>query len=52
MPQNFEFGSFSLDLAEHQLRRDGQPVPLTPRVFDFLKVLVENAGHLIERNGC
>jgi Tol biopolymer transport system component/DNA-binding winged helix-turn-helix (wHTH) protein len=49
MPQNFEFGSFSLDLAEHQLRRDGQPVPLTPRVFDLLRVLVENAGHLIEK---
>jgi Tol biopolymer transport system component/DNA-binding winged helix-turn-helix (wHTH) protein len=45
-----EFGKFSLNLAEHQLFRDGQPVPLTPRMFDLLRVLVENAGHLVEKD--
>ena len=44
------FGNFSLDLAEHQLLRDGQPVPLTPEMFDLLRVLVENAGHLVEKD--
>jgi Tol biopolymer transport system component/DNA-binding winged helix-turn-helix (wHTH) protein len=51
MPQSIrEFGRFSLDLAEHRLSRDGQPVPLTPRMFDLLRVLVENAGHLVEKD--
>ena len=45
-----QFGKFSLNLAEHQLFRDGHPVPLTPRVFDLLRVLVENAGHLVEKD--
>ena len=45
-----EFGKFSLNPAEHQLFRDGQPVPLTPRMFDLLRVLVENAGHLVEKD--
>jgi Tol biopolymer transport system component/DNA-binding winged helix-turn-helix (wHTH) protein len=45
----FEFGSFSLDPAEHRLLSNGQPVALTPRVFDLLRVLVENAGHLVEK---
>jgi Tol biopolymer transport system component/DNA-binding winged helix-turn-helix (wHTH) protein len=51
MPQStLEFERFSLNLAEHRLLRDGQPVPLTPKVFDLLRVLVENAGHLVEKN--
>lgn len=50
MPQSIrEFGRFSLDLAEHLLLRDGRPVPLTPRVFDLLRVLVLHAGHLVEK---
>jgi DNA-binding winged helix-turn-helix (wHTH) protein len=50
MPQSTcEFGRFSLNLDEQRLLRDGQPVPLTPRVFDLLRVLVGNAGHLIEK---
>jgi Tol biopolymer transport system component/DNA-binding winged helix-turn-helix (wHTH) protein len=44
-----DFGRFSLDLTEHRLLRDGLQVPLTPRVFDLLRVLVENAGHLVEK---
>jgi Tol biopolymer transport system component len=50
MPPKLKFGSFSLDAAEHRLLRDGQPVLLTPRVFDVLRVLVENAGHLVEKD--
>ena len=29
---------------------DGKPVPLTPKVFDTLKILIENAGRLLERD--
>src|SRR2546426_9398910 len=46
----YEFGPFRLDPAEHTLLREGQTVPLTPKVFDILKVLVENHGHLFEKD--
>jgi Tol biopolymer transport system component/DNA-binding winged helix-turn-helix (wHTH) protein len=51
-PENgasFEFGPFRLDLAEHTLLREGQPVPLTPKNFAVLRVLVQNSGHLVEK---
>ncbi len=46
---SYEFGPFRLDLAEHRVTHDGQVVPLTPKVFEVLRVLVENAGHLVEK---
>ena len=46
----FEFGPFSLDADEHTLRRDGQPVPLRPKVFDILLILVERCGHLVGKD--
>src|SRR5918993_506380 len=45
--QLYEFGPFLLDPAERVLTRGGQPVPLTPKVFDLLVVLVESGGHLL-----
>ena len=46
----YEFGPFRLIPEERQLLRDNQPVPLTPKCFDLLVVLVENTGHLIEKD--
>ena len=46
----YEFGPFRLNLAEHQLSRDGRAVPLTPKVFDTLRILVENSGHMLEKD--
>ena len=46
----YEFGPFRLVPAEKQILRDGDPVPLTPKSFDLLVVLVENAGHLVEKS--
>jgi Tol biopolymer transport system component/DNA-binding winged helix-turn-helix (wHTH) protein len=43
----YGFGPFLLDPAERVLTRDGRPVPLTPKAFDLLAVLVENGGHLL-----
>ena len=43
----YEFGPFLLDPAERVLMREGRPVPLTPKVFDLLVVLVENGGRLL-----
>jgi TolB-like protein/DNA-binding winged helix-turn-helix (wHTH) protein len=30
--------------------RDGSAVPLTPKVFDILRILVENSGHMLEKD--
>src|SRR5688572_24556529 len=46
---SFEFGPFRLDCAEHALSRDGRRLPLTPKVYDVLQLLVENAGYLVEK---
>ena len=45
----FEFGPFRMDLAEHVLFRHGHPVPLTPKMFELLRALVEHAGHLVQK---
>lgn len=45
----YRFGKFCLDVAEHRLLHRGETVSLAPRVFDTLLLLVENPGHLIEK---
>ena len=45
-----EFGAFRLQTSERRLLRDGEPVPLTPKVFDTLVFLLENAGHLVSKD--
>jgi eukaryotic-like serine/threonine-protein kinase len=44
-----EFGPFSIDVEERVLRRDGRPVPLTPKAFDVLAALVQQPGRLISK---
>jgi TolB-like protein/DNA-binding winged helix-turn-helix (wHTH) protein/Tfp pilus assembly protein PilF len=46
----FEFGSFRLNPAERLLLRDQAPIHLPPKAFDALLVLVENQGHLLEKD--
>jgi Tol biopolymer transport system component/DNA-binding winged helix-turn-helix (wHTH) protein len=46
----YEFGPFRLDPAERLLLREGQPVPLTPKVFDTLLTLVQSHGRLVEKD--
>ena len=46
----FEFGRFRLDRTERFLFQDGAAVPLSPRLFDTLLVLVENRGHVVPKN--
>ncbi len=40
----YEFGPFRLCPAENLLTRDGEPVPLAPKVFETLLVLVRHSG--------
>ena len=44
-----EFGPFRLEPAERRLLRDGQQVPLPPKAFDVLVVLVSRADHLVSK---
>ncbi len=46
----FEFGAFRLDASERLLLHQGKTVSLTPKAFDMLVTLVENSGHLVEKN--
>jgi DNA-binding winged helix-turn-helix (wHTH) protein len=46
----FEFDSFRLDPAERLLLRDGKPVPLEPKVFETLLVLIRRGGRLVEKD--
>src|SRR5262245_39603077 len=47
--QYYEFGPFRLNAAEYVLARDGKVIPLTPKVFQTLVVLVENSGHVVDK---
>jgi DNA-binding winged helix-turn-helix (wHTH) protein len=46
----YEFEPFRLDVAERLLLRDGKVIPLQPKVFDLLLVLVEHNGHLLVKD--
>ena len=45
----YEFGPFQLDPAERRLLQDGKPVPLTPKAFQTLLVLVENQSRVVDK---
>jgi DNA-binding winged helix-turn-helix (wHTH) protein/TolB-like protein/Tfp pilus assembly protein PilF len=45
----YEFGDFQLEPAERLLRCSGNVVPLPPKAFDLLVVLIEESGHLITK---
>lgn len=47
---SYEFGPYRLDVAERQLLRSGSSLPLAPKVFDTLVVLVENHGKLLTKD--
>src|SRR5438874_8690032 len=48
--QLYEFGDWRLDPTERTLVLGGEAVALTPKVFDTLVVLVENAGRLVTKD--
>jgi len=47
---SYEFGPFRVDTRERQLLRDGRVVPLRPKVFDVLLILVQNSGHVVSKD--
>jgi TolB-like protein len=48
-PFAYKFGGFSLLPADKQLLHNGQPVPLAPKAFDTLLLLVESGGRLVAK---
>jgi TolB-like protein/tetratricopeptide (TPR) repeat protein len=46
----YGFGPFLLDVADRSLKREGLPIALTPKHFDLLVVLVEEAGRLVGKD--
>jgi len=46
----YRFGSFRLDPAKRVLLRSQKPVPLMPKAFDTLLVLVENRDHTVGKD--
>src|ERR1700733_15988095 len=48
-PSAYEFGPFVLDTLQHALLKDGKPVPLTPKTYDALLVLVRNSGRMLSK---
>lgn len=47
MSAAFEFGPFRLEVGERRLLKDGSAVPLPPKAFDTLLLLIQNSGHLV-----
>jgi len=45
----YQFGPFRLDIPERRLSRGCDVIPLRLKVFDTLRVLVENAGRLVTK---
>ena len=45
----YRFGPFHLDVRERRLSRGSDVIPLRLKVFDTLRVLVENAGRLVTK---
>lgn len=47
----YEFGGFRLDPQQRRLvGRDGQPIPISPRVLDTLLFFVERRGELLDKH--
>ena len=45
----YRFGDFELDVSERTLTKSDTPIQLAPRVFDTMRMLVENAGHVLSK---
>jgi DNA-binding response OmpR family regulator len=49
-PASVTVGDLTVDLAGHRLLRNGEPVPLKPKVFELLAFLVRHPGQVLSRD--
>lgn len=47
--KDYAFGPFLLKLEDRQLLLDGREIPLTPKAFETLSVLVASHGHMVSK---
>jgi DNA-binding winged helix-turn-helix (wHTH) protein/TolB-like protein/Tfp pilus assembly protein PilF len=45
----YEFGPFRLDTAERQLWRDDEEIPLTPKAYAVLNLLIRHSGRTLSK---
>ena len=45
----YEFEGFRVDPVRRRIVRAGEPVPLTPKAFSILLVLLERRGEVVEK---
>src|SRR5262245_12045907 len=45
----YRFGEFTVDREQRVLLRNDSPLPLAPKVFDTLLILVDNGGRIVEK---
>ena len=50
LPPFYEFGPFSVDAGKRLLLRNGEPVPLAPKVLETLLVLIENRERVLSKD--
>ena len=50
MRELYEFGPFRVDAEKEFLLRDGDPVPLTPKTFQVLLVLVRHGNQVVTKD--
>jgi TolB-like protein len=50
LPGGYRFGPFHIDLEQRLLFRGGEAIPLTPKIFDTLAVLVARPGKIIAKS--
>ena len=50
MKEFYEFASLRLDIKKRRLMRGEQVISLTPKEFEVLFVLIENAGRVVEKD--
>ena len=48
-PDRYRFAEFILSIRQRQLFRDGQALPLIPRYFDLLVLLIERRPTAVSR---
>jgi DNA-binding winged helix-turn-helix (wHTH) protein len=48
--QFYEFGPYRIDPDHRQLTRETKPVPLQPKAFDILLVLVQNSERVVPKD--
>src|SRR5260370_26355414 len=45
----YRFGEFTVDADQKVLLREDRPLPLSPKLFDTLLILVENSGRIVRK---